>query len=63
MYHRQVLFFIVFLFISVASVVGNVTLFDCISTLNQSACSAKGEFLEFNKTVSSCPRCRGGLGM
>lgn len=49
-------------FISIIiSVRGNCTLFECSSTLNQSACAEKGEYLEINTTISCCPTCRKGL--
>lgn len=63
MYHKKVLLCVVVatVFIATVSANDNCTSFECSSTLNQSDCSAKGEFLEIDTTVSCCPRCRSGL--
>lgn len=61
MYLKNVLLCATIVFISIVSVSGNCTLFECSSTLNQRACSARGEFLEVDTTLSCCPRCRSGL--
>lgn len=34
----------------------------CISSLTQSKCAMKKQFIEYDASKGVCPRCRGGLG-
>lgn len=64
MYLKKVLFSIAVIdvIVLVASEDVSSKSFQCLSTLGQSDCSAKGEFLEIETKDSCCPRCRKGLG-
>lgn len=65
MYHKRVLLCfavaVATVYIATVSASENCTLFECSSTLNQNACSAKGEYLEVDTTVTCCPKCRRDL--
>ncbi|KAG4072873.1 hypothetical protein HA402_002616 [Bradysia odoriphaga] len=66
MYHQKVLLClaaITTVFESVVCTEGNCTFIDCLSTLNQSACAANGQFLEIDTAISCCPRCRRGVDL